>query len=81
VYVLAIGSFKGFRNDLGKAMAQPLVMFKWEESRFIHIPIGLKGSEYWGQLRYAEKIRVKDKDYILIARNNNTPVLLEIKKD
>ncbi|RPA67328.1 hypothetical protein EF405_15760 [Cyclobacteriaceae bacterium YHN15] len=81
VYVLAVGSFKGFRNDLGKAMAQPLVMFRWDESRFIHIPIGLKGSEYWGQLRYAEKIQVKDKDYILIARNNNTPVLLEIKKD
>ena len=81
VYVLAVGSFKGFRNDLGKAMAQPLVMFRWEESRFIHIPIGLKGSEYWGELRCAEKIRVKDKDYILITRNNTTPVFFEIKKD
>ena len=81
VYVLAVGSFKGFRNDLGKAMAQPMVMFRWEENRFIHIPIGLKGSEYWGELRCAEKIRVKDKDYILITRNNTTPVFFEIKKD
>jgi hypothetical protein len=78
LYVLAIGGFKGFRNDLGKAMAQPLVLLKWEKNRFIPVPVGIKGSEYWGELRSAQKIRIKGKDYILLVRNNDAPVFLAI---
>jgi enediyne biosynthesis protein E4 len=81
LYVLAIGGFKGFRNDLGKAIAQPLLMLRWESDRFIPVPVGIKGSEYWGELRSAEKIKIKGEDYILMVRNNDAPVFLAITNE
>jgi len=78
VYVLAIGNFMGFRNDIGKAMAQPMVLLRWEEGGFVSVSLGIRGAEYFGELRNVEKIQVKGKDHILIVRNNDAPVILEI---
>jgi hypothetical protein len=80
LYVLVIGGFKGFRNDLGKAIAQPLLMLRWEKNRFIPVPVGIKGSEYWGELRSGKIIKIKGEDFILLARNNDAPVFLAIPK-
>jgi enediyne biosynthesis protein E4 len=81
VYVLAIGNFMGFRNDIGKAMAQPMVLLRWEEGGFVSVPLGIKGSEYFGELRNVEKIKVNGRDFILIVRNNDTPIFFEIMKN
>ncbi|MFD2200261.1 VCBS repeat-containing protein [Shivajiella indica] len=78
-YVLAIGNIKGFRNDLGKAMSQPLVLMEWDGKSFKYIPLGLNGKEYWGEYRNAGIIRIDGHNHILLTRNNEAPVLLKIR--
>jgi enediyne biosynthesis protein E4 len=77
-YLLGIGNFLGFRNDFGKAEAQPLVLMKWENGNWETLPIGISGKEYWGEFRNISKIKVGEQDVLIAVRNNDSPKFFRI---
>lgn len=76
-YLLGLGNFYGFRNDLGTSATQPLVLFVLEGKKIKTIPVGLNANDYWGEFRKAEKISINGKLHILAVRNNNSPIFLK----
>jgi hypothetical protein len=78
-YLLGIGNFYGFRNDFGKADAQPLVLMKWENGNWETLPMGINGKEYWGEFRNISKMKVGEKDIMVAVRNTAPPVFLRFK--
>lgn len=77
-YLLAVGDFGGFRNDLGNAAAQPLTLLKSEEGQWKYVPIFLPANKYWGEYRYVQKIEIQGKVHLLAVRNNESPVFFRI---
>jgi hypothetical protein len=77
-YLLGIGNFHAFRNDFGKADAQPLVLMKREKGNWKTIPTGIKGNDYWGEFRDIQKIKVGESDLLIAVRNNAAPIFFKI---
>uniref|UniRef100_UPI0025BAC264 VCBS repeat-containing protein n=1 Tax=Cecembia sp. TaxID=1898110 RepID=UPI0025BAC264 len=77
-YVLCVGNFSGFRTDLGRKMAQPLVLLKWTPSGFVKVPIGIDGNKYWGEYRYVRKLTINGEASLIALRNNDSPVVFRI---
>ena len=79
-YVLGVGNFYGFRNDLGKNGSQPFTLLKREGGRWINIPIGIPANDYWGEYRNVELIKIGETDHLVAVRNNGRPVFLQITR-
>ncbi|MDX5479942.1 MAG: VCBS repeat-containing protein, partial [Cyclobacteriaceae bacterium] len=77
-YLLGVGNFYGFRNDLGKAGAYPMVLLKRQNKEWVHIPLGLNASAYWGEFRKVAKIEIKGKLHLIALKNNGPAVVMEI---
>ena len=78
-YLLGIGNIHGFRSDFGKADAQSLVLMEWKNGNWKPVPIGIRGNEYWGEIKNISKIKVGEEDVLIAVRNNSTPIFLKIK--
>lgn len=77
-YLLGVGNFYGFRNDLGKNGSQPLTLLKWANGTWKNMPIGIPANDYWGEFRKVEFINIGDTPHLVAVRNNGKPVFLKI---
>jgi hypothetical protein len=77
-YVLGVGNFSGFRGDLGKAMAQPIVLLKWTGDSFENVPLTMDVRSYWGEFRRVEEIQIAGKKHFIALRNNGVPVIFKV---
>lgn len=77
-YLLGVGNFYVFRNDLGKAGASPMVLLKKQNKEWVHIPLGLNASAYWGEFRKVAKIEINGKLHLIALKNNGPAVVMEI---
>jgi hypothetical protein len=77
-YVLGVGNFYGFRNDLGKNGSQPFTLLKLDGGNWVNIPIGISANDYWGEYRRVEFIKIGGIPHLVAVRNNGTPVFLKI---
>ena len=80
IYLVAVGNFEGFRNDLGKAMAQPLVMYAIENQDIKPIQLGINDKDYWGSYRKISSIRIGNETCLIGVRNNDQPIVFKINK-
>ncbi len=78
-FVLGLGNFDEFRNDLGKISAMPLVLFEISENEITNIPLKLNASEENGSYRNSALIMIKGEKHILATRNNGEPLFLKIR--
>lgn len=77
-YILGVGNFYGFRNDLGKNGSQPFILLKRENGKWVNTPIGIPASDYWGEYRKVELITIGGIPHLVAVRNNRNPVFLKI---
>uniref|UniRef100_UPI0035942877 FG-GAP-like repeat-containing protein n=1 Tax=Aquiflexum sp. TaxID=1872584 RepID=UPI0035942877 len=79
-YLLGVGNFYGFRNDLGKNGSQPLTLLKWADGTWVNVPIGITSNDYWGEYRKVELIHIGETPHLVAVRNNEKPVFLKINQ-
>ncbi|EOZ97933.1 hypothetical protein A33Q_1585 [Indibacter alkaliphilus LW1] len=77
-FLVAVGNFYGFRNDLGKSAAQALTLMEKTEDGWKQIPLSIPASAYWGEYREIQKITVNDEAHLIAVRNNNRLVFFKI---
>ncbi|MCH7412736.1 VCBS repeat-containing protein [Belliella sp. R4-6] len=78
IHILAIGGFYGFRNDLGKADAMPMIHFVYEEGQIKIQDLNLDFDLIKGEYRCIKPISIQGKPHLLALRNNAKPLLLKV---
>lgn len=78
-YLLGVGNFYGFRNDLGKVGAAPITLLKWHNGQWENVPMGIEASTYWGEYRKVAKIKIDGMLHLVGLRNNGPAVFLKIQ--
>ncbi|HSJ69119.1 MAG TPA: VCBS repeat-containing protein [Anditalea sp.] len=78
--IFTVGNFYPYRTDIGKAAAKPFNLLKKDSNGMIHQITSLNQKEFWGEYRKIEAIIVGGTQKWLAVRNNDHPVLIEIKK-
>lgn len=77
-FLVSVGNFRGFRNDLGKSDAQALTLMEKTDEGWTQLALGIPASEYWGEYRAIKKIAMNAENYLIAMRNNDSPVFFKI---
>jgi enediyne biosynthesis protein E4 len=77
-FLISVGNFEGYRNDLGKKMAQPMVLFSFKNGKFVPLPLGIAGEKYWGSYRKISRIKIGESECLIAVRNNAQPIVFKI---
>ncbi|EIM78608.1 fg-gap repeat protein [Nitritalea halalkaliphila LW7] len=78
-YMLALGNFYAYRVDLGRADAQALSLWSWQNGAWKKESHGLQASRYWGSFRQAVGIQIGGRPHVLLVRNDDTPLFLRLE--
>jgi len=78
--IFTVGNFYPFRTDIGKAAAKPFNLLKNNADGINHFYTELNQKEFWGEYRKIKGISVGGTPKWLAVRNNDRPILIEMKK-
>jgi enediyne biosynthesis protein E4 len=77
-FIVGVGNFEGFRNDLGKAMAQPIIIYTFQNQEIKPVKLGIPGKEYWGAYRKILPIHIGNQLCLIAVRNNDQPLVFKL---
>lgn len=69
------GNFSGFRTDLGKSMNLSPLSYRWDNGKWVKIPVNSSFSQKL-EIRKLKTIRVKNQEWIIGLPNAGTPIWL-----
>ena len=78
--ILTVGNFYSYRTDIGKAAAKPFNLLSTDTSGSTYHATDLNQKEFWGEYRKLRPIIIKGEQKWIAVRNNDLPILLEMKK-